>query len=92
MNKSRDPGREERRLPPLEVVDPTHPLLGVLDNFGEEVSKRRCRDLRGTRLVEVSVIDVWPEVGSRGSQRCVDRGRIWKRKSAGIWREVLGRG
>lgn len=72
MDKPRDPIREVRRLPPFEVVDPTHPLLGVLDNFGEEVSKRRCRDLRSTRLVEVSIIDVWPEVGSRGSQCCVD--------------------
>jgi len=72
VDKSRDPSREGRRSPPFEVVDPTHPLLGVLYNFGEEVGERRCRDLRGTRLVEVSIIDIWPEVGSRGSQRCVD--------------------
>jgi len=67
VDKFHDPSREERRLPPFEVVDPTHSLLGVLDNFGEEVSKRRGRDLRGTCLVEVSIIDVWPEVRSRGS-------------------------
>ena len=56
------------RLPPFEIIDPTHPLLGVLDDFGEEVGKRRCRDLCGACLVEMPIVDVWPEIGSRGAE------------------------
>lgn len=59
-------------LPPLEIIDPAHPPLGVLDNFGEEVSERRRRDLCSARLVEMPVIYIWPEIGSWGSKSCVN--------------------
>lgn len=61
-----------KRLPPFEIIDPTHPLLGVLDDFGEEVGKSRRRDLCGARLVEMPIIDIWPEIGPWGTERCID--------------------
>ena len=71
-DKSRNKSGEERRLPPFKIIDPAHPLLSVLDNFGEEVGERRCRDLRNTRLVEMPIVDVWPEIWSWSTESCVD--------------------
>lgn len=71
-DESGDVNQEARVLPPLKIVDPTHPLLSVLDNFGEEVREGRCRDLCSTRLVEMPIIYIWPEIGSWGTESCVN--------------------
>lgn len=63
---------EARGLPPLKIIDPTHPLLGVLDNFGEEVCERRGGDLCGARLIEMPVVYIWPKIGSWGTESCVN--------------------
>ena len=47
----------ERGLPSFEVLDPSHPLLGVGDHFTEEVSEAGSAQLGGSRSVEVSVVD-----------------------------------
>ena len=69
-------------LPPLKVIDTTHPLLGVLDNFGEEISEGRGRDLCSTGLIEMPVVYIWPEIGSWGTESSVDRGSVRERESA----------
>jgi len=72
VNKFQDTSREERRLPPFEIIDTTYPLLGVLDNFGEEVGERRCGNLCDTRLVEMPIVDIWPDNWSWGAESRVD--------------------